>query len=89
MHSNNAVAIADMKTKTAINYDQAEKQFIELLVTEDLDNRLDELHSVVNNIEENINFAIAAAYQTASNLIFYSLNSHLSQVSFIFTLNIH
>ncbi|MGF1673774.1 MAG: iron-containing redox enzyme family protein [Rivularia sp. (in: cyanobacteria)] len=65
MHSNTVLPIVDTKT-TAINYDEAEKQFIELLKQEDLDQRLDELHSVVSNIEKTINFAIAIADQTAA-----------------------
>ena len=66
MHSSTALPITDIKTKAAINYDKTEKQLIELLSTEDLDNRLEELHSVVNNVEKTTDFAIKAAYQTAS-----------------------
>ncbi|MEM7557164.1 MAG: iron-containing redox enzyme family protein [Cyanobacteria bacterium P01_A01_bin.84] len=66
MHSNTVPPSAKIKTKSFINYDEAETQFIELLIKEDLDDRLDELHSVVSNIEETINYAIAAAYQTGS-----------------------
>ena len=66
MHSSTALPITNIKTKTAINYSEAEKHFSELLLTENLDNRLDELHSLINNVEENIDFAIEAAYQIAS-----------------------
>lgn len=66
MYNTTTLPITDIKTKAAINYDEAEKQFIELLLKEDLDNRLEELHSVVSNLEKTINFAIEAAYKTAS-----------------------
>lgn len=66
MHSSTALPITDIKTKVAINYDQTEKQFIELLLTEDLDNRLEELHSTINNVKKTIDFALEAAYQTTS-----------------------
>ena len=66
MHSSTALPITDIKTKTAINYDRAEKHLCELLLTKDLDNRLDELHSVISNVEKTIDFAIEAAYQTTS-----------------------
>jgi hypothetical protein len=66
MHSSTTLPITDIKTKTAINYDEVEKQFIELLTMEDLDHRLDELDLIVSNIQKTIDFAIAAAYQTAS-----------------------
>lgn len=61
MHSNTSLPMTGMKT-----YDETEKQFIKLLEKENLDKCVDELHSVVSNIEQKINFAIAAAYQTAS-----------------------
>ncbi|MBV6626781.1 MAG: iron-containing redox enzyme family protein [Rivularia sp. (in: Bacteria)] len=66
MHGSTTLPITDIKTKAAINYHETENKFIELLLTEDLDNRLDELHSVVSSIETTINFAIEAAYKTAS-----------------------
>ena len=66
MHSSTALAITDIKTKATINYEETEKQLIELLLTENLDNRLDELDSVVSNDKRTIDFAVEAAYQTAS-----------------------
>ena len=66
MHSSTALAITDIKTKATINYEETEKQLIELLLTENLDNRLDELDSVVSNVKRTIDFAVEAAYQTAS-----------------------
>jgi len=50
--------------RTATEYDRAEQQFIELLATEDLDNKLDDVEvAKVSQFERVLSKAIRAAYQ--------------------------
>ncbi|MBE9033882.1 iron-containing redox enzyme family protein [aff. Roholtiella sp. LEGE 12411] len=49
--------------RTATKYNRAEQQFIELLATEDLDNKLDVEVAKVNEFERVLSMAIRAAYQ--------------------------
>ncbi|MBW4689497.1 MAG: iron-containing redox enzyme family protein [Komarekiella atlantica HA4396-MV6] len=49
--------------RTATKYNSAEQQFIELLDTEDLDNKLDVEVAKVNEFERVLSMAIRAAYQ--------------------------
>ncbi|WP_193199546.1 iron-containing redox enzyme family protein [Nostoc sp. MG11] len=49
--------------RTATKYNSAEQQFIELLATEDLDNKLDVEVAKVNEFERVLSMAICAAYQ--------------------------
>ncbi|MBD6619166.1 iron-containing redox enzyme family protein [Komarekiella sp. 'clone 1'] len=51
------------RERTATKYNSAEQQFIELLATEDLDNKLDVEVAKVNEFERVLSMAIRAAYQ--------------------------
>jgi len=51
----------------AINYDEAEQQFIKLLELEDLDQKLSKQPEIVSNFERAIAAALKAAYEDASD----------------------
>ena len=52
---------------TAINYDRAEQQFIELLEMEDLDRKIDADSSIASNLDQAIAQAIKEAYTAESS----------------------
>lgn len=61
------VAIANSAQLPKINYNDAEQQFIELLETPDLDNKLATQPQIASNFEEAIAKAITAAYKSESS----------------------
>jgi hypothetical protein len=58
--------IAEAEEITAINYDSAEQQFIELLATEDLDKQRNNQSAIANKFERTLSLAISAAYNNGA-----------------------